>query len=348
MRILGIEFKEVHFRWVGIAIVSIIMSFVHPLSDGETYIPKLIKAFFFTSIYWNGAFLLFILFRKKFPLIKQTPKRLTLTFITLILFLLISDPLLCSVFHERTLAESLQPDVLLHNVSVNFIAALVVGSFYENAYFFDQWKNTIRINESLKNQQIRTQFEVLQNQMSPHFLFNSLNTLSVLITEDQQIAVDFTDSLSEVYRYILQNKEKDVVTLEQELDFVKSYVFLLQKRYPENLKVNINVEESTLKMHIPPLTLQILVENSIKHNIVSRSNPLTVDVFTENGKMVIVKNNLQPKRSLERSTKTGLDNIVKRYNFLSKQNIDIITTDENFLVAVPLLSIKTEKDHNLA
>ncbi|MEM7299383.1 MAG: histidine kinase, partial [Bacteroidota bacterium] len=210
--------------------------------------------------------------------------------------------------------------------------------------FFDQWHHSIKINEALKNQQIRTQFEVLQNQMSPHFLFNSLNTLTTLIAEDSNVAISFTERLSEVYRYILQNKEKEVVKLGEELDFVANYVFLLKIRYPENLQVEWKVDDKYLDNSIAPLTIQILVENAIKHNVISKTKPLLIEIYVENGKSIVVKNNLQKKKTIEKSTKTGLANIHKRYEYFGKQNIDVITTAENFMVAVPLLNISTAEE----
>jgi sensor histidine kinase YesM len=320
------------------------MTFFHQLEEGETMMEKYFVSLIYCIVYWNGAFFLFMYFRRRFPLIRQTTIRLIFTFIAFFSFLVLADPFLCSIFHNETLAEAFSWAKISENLVSTSIASLIIGSFYENAYYFDQWKNSIRINESLKNQQIRTQFEVLQNQMSPHFLFNSLNTLTTLIAENQKTAIDFTEKLSEVYRYILQNREKELVSLKDELDFVRSYVFLLQMRYPENLSVDFSIDERHLKQSIPPLTLQILVENAIKHNAISKAHPLKIDIYVDNGKSVVVRNNLQLKKTIEKSTKTGLSNIRKRYQYFGKRNIDIINTATNFLVAAPLLDLSNESD----
>jgi two-component system, LytTR family, sensor kinase len=336
--------KEVHFRWIGILLVAYIMTFVHEQGPGEVWYVKLIVGIIYTAIYWNGSVLLFMYFRKKFPLVKQTAKRLVITFFTIIALISIVDPFLCSLLHMKSLSEAFEPGAYLMGMTFNLITVVIITSFYENAFVFDQWKNTVKVNEALKNQQIRTQFEVLQNQMSPHFLFNSLNTLTTLIAEDSKVAIDFTEKLSEVYRYILQNKEKELVTLGEELSFVKSYVFLLQMRYPENLSVKFGIENKYMSQSIPPLTLQILVENSIKHNIISKSHPLQIDIYVESGKSIVVKNNLQQKKVIQKSTKTGLDNIRKRYAYFGKHNIDVITTAQNFMVAAPLIKVTNESD----
>jgi len=337
-----IGLKEVYLRWIGIPVLGLIIS-ISTKEPGETFLTAFLISTFFTAFFWNGCYLIFIFFRRRYPLLAHTGKRLFYTLLSLSLFLIIFDPLLCLVFGFKSVSDINQPLIMFDHSHINFIAAIVIGSIYENAYFFEKWKLSIQQNEALKSQQIRTQFEVLQNQMSPHFLFNSLNTLTTLIAEDAQLSIAFTEKLSEVYRYILQNKEKELVRLEDELDFVKNYIFLLQIRYPENLKVDFNVNATFLSSSIAPLTIQILVENAIKHNAISKVHPLQIEIYVENGKSIVVKNNLQLKKGLEKSTKTGLKNIEKRYAYLSNEQIDVITTAQNFMVAIPLLHIHTER-----
>lgn len=343
MTIAGLRFKEVYVRWIGIFSLSFIMIFVHGLEPGETLFHKYFTSFMFTCIYWNAAFVMFMYFRKKYPQIKQTPKRLVITFISLVIFMTVTDPILCIVFNFNQDQDIFSLAYLEGNIIINIVTASIVGSIYENVYFFEQWHSSIKMNEELKNQQIRTQFEVLQNQMSPHFLFNSLNTLTTLIAEDQNIAISFTEKLSEVYRYILQNKEKELVTLQDELDFVKAYIFLLQMRYPENLSVDIKIDSVQKEKSIAPLTLQMLVENAIKHNVISKAHPLHINIYVENGKSLVVKNNLQEKKSIGKSTKTGLHNIRSRYAYFGNHEIDVIVTADNFMVAVPLIEVIKEK-----
>ncbi len=336
--------KEVYVRWIGIPILAFIMVFIIGREADETVGQKFLHALVFTAIYWNGAFALFIYFRRKFPAIRQTPKRLLLTLTSLLLLLIIGDIVICLALGLKEIDDLSNLAYFFEKTPMSIMATLAIGSIYENVYFFQQWKNTIQVNEALKNQQIRTQFEVLQNQMSPHFLFNSLNTLNTLIAEDPKVAMEFNEKLSDVYRYILQNKEKELVPLEQEIKFVRDYLFLLKIRYPNNLHIDIDIDPVHHVHHIAPLTLQMLVENSIKHNIVSRALPLFIEIYVEKGKFLIVKNNLQPKKTLEKSTKTGLENIKKRYQYLSQKKIEIITTSQSFMVAIPLLVVLDEKD----
>ncbi len=341
------KLKEVHVRWVGIPLLAGILTLVSARENGETLGEKFLISLFFTTMFWNGAFFMFMYYRRKYPLIPQTPKRLLITALSLMIFLIVGDFGGCLAFGIKSWDQITEPSIVFSHTLKNFTAAAIVGAVYECVYFFEQWKQTIQVNESLKNQQIRTQFEVLQNQMSPHFLFNSLNTLTALIPEDADVAVEFTQKLSEVYRYILQNKERELVTVDEELNFAKAYVFLLKMRYPENLNVSFEVAGNHRKQYIAPLTLQMLIENAIKHNVVSKMHPLYIDVYVENGRSIVVKNNLQKKNVIDKSTKTGLANIQKRYELLGNKVIDIMSTAKNFIVAVPLIDVVHQREYEL-
>lgn len=343
------KLKEMHLRWAGIPVVGFIMSLImdeHTVEIG--FWANAGIAILFTGVLWNGCFLIIKFFRNRLSHINLTAKRLLLTTGAIAVFLIIGANVIAVSIGLCTLESLTDPAFFFRHSPVNLAAGFMIASIYEGSYFFHKWKATVILNEELKNQQIRTQFEVLQNQMSPHFLFNSLNTLTTLIAEDAKIAIDFTQTLSEVYRYILQNKERELVTLQEELDFSESYVFLLKKRYPENLHVRFEVAQEFKRYHIAPLTLQMLIENAIKHNTVSKTEPLYIDVYVDNGRSIIVKNNLQPKKSLEKSTKTGLANIRQRYSYLGQRNIDIITSNDHYMVAVPLIKLLSEVEYTEA
>ena len=336
--------SEKVLRWTGIPIVGYFMTFIvkDHSHDQNSFIENFLISLLFTGVLWNGAVIIIFGFRKKYPKIEETAKRLVLSIIVVAIFLVICPNAIRLALGIITFEELLNWHTIFMHSSVNMIASFMVSSIYEGAYFFGKWKESFTLAEQLKNQQIRTQFEVLQNQMSPHFLFNSLNTLTTLIAEDQKTAIDFTQTLSEVYRYILQNKEKELVRLSKELEFSKSYVSLLQIRYPENLHVNFSIDSKQEQLYIAPLTLQMLIENAIKHNVISKTDPLQIDIYVEKDGVLVVKNNLQIKNTLEKSTKTGLANIKKRYAFLGQRKIDVITSQKNFMVAVPLIEMLNE------
>ncbi len=335
--------KEIHYRWIGIIVFGILISFIKIHDHDYTRLQQLLLSLFFVAYYWNGAFLLFIYFRNRFPIIKQTPKRLLYTIISLVAFLIIGGLVPKLLLGLCGLEDLASVSTYFDYAHINFPASFLIGSIYEAVYFFDNWKKTIRVNESLKSQQIKTQFEVLQNQMSPHFLFNSLNTLTVLIAENQHTAIDFTQKLSDVYRYILRNKEKEIVTIREELKFVGDYVYLLQMRYPENLHILNQVADKVMELYIAPLTIQILVENAIKHNVISKDHPLTIKIFDKEDGLVI-ENNFRIKTGIPKSTKTGLENIRKRYNLLGFKDVEIVNGPEMFRVTIPIIKLVQEKD----
>ncbi len=336
--------KELYVRWVGIFLLAFLITAIDPDNHmkGEPYWYHYFVSLVFTAIYWNGAYAVFMIFRKVFPEIDHTVQRLVITYIVLFIWMSVGGVPVKLLFNFIDISNLHSWKTYSEYMVMNLIIALIVGTIYETVFFFEKWKDAIRQNELLKNQQIRTQFEVLQNQMSPHFLFNSLNTLTTLIAENQQVAIDFTQKLSDVYRYILQTKDKELVPLSEELEFAKDYLFLLKMRYPDNLSADIKIDKSYLQKQIAPLTLQMLIENVIKHNVISKSHPLKVEIYVENGEAVVVKNKILIKNTLEKSTKTGLANIQKRYEYLGNREIDVIQTHENFMVAVPLIEVQKE------
>ncbi len=182
-----------------------------------------------------------------------------------------------------------------------------------------------------------TSFETLKNQLDPHFLFNSLNVLSSLIEENPKKAQEFTVALSKIYRYVLDQKDKNLISVEEELNFAKLYVSLLKMRFEEALIVNLPENFGANDFKIVPLSLQLLLENAIKHNVISDQKPLQIDIFKEDDYLVI-QNSFQKKQTFEKSTGIGLQNIVKRYQLVSDNLVEIKQTDKTYIVKLPLIS----------
>jgi two-component system LytT family sensor kinase len=221
-------------------------------------------------------------------------------------------------------------------VVISVVIAIITTAIYEAIYLFGQWNVALINTEKLKKENLQSQFDSLKNQVNPHFLFNSLNTLATIIPEDPDQAVQFVQKLSSVYRYLLQYKDNETVDLKTELDCIDAYFFLQQIRFGANLRVHVDVPEAYHTKQIPPLTLQILVENAIKHNIISQQKPLTVDIYIDDAQMLVTRNNLQKKKSVESSTKIGLQNLMNRFEYIYGQGIDIFETETDFLVKIPL------------
>src|SRR5258708_21815155 len=188
----------------------------------------------------------------------------------------------------------------------------MVVAIYESIYFVGELRKSVEEKEMLKRESLQAQLNALKIQVNPHFLFNSLNTLTAVIPENPGQAIDFVQHLSKVYRHILEVKNEQSILLKEELEVLKAYAFLLKTRFGDNLDISIRVADEKLQQKIVPLSLQILMENAIKHNIVSSSKPLKIEVHADNGKLV-VSNNLQKKNQLVESTGIGLDNIRNRY-----------------------------------
>jgi LytS/YehU family sensor histidine kinase len=188
----------------------------------------------------------------------------------------------------------------------------------------------------LAKEKTKVQYENLKQHLNPHFLFNSLSSLSSLIEIDPKMAGRFLGSLSKIYRYILQSKDKDTVALKDEITFVQSFIALQQTRFEQGLQVNINIDESNFQKHIVPVTLQNLIENAIKHNIIDDENILVIDIFAETDYLV-VKNKMQLKKFVETSNNQGLENLKYLYSFLSDRPLQYGREAAYFLVKIPLL-----------
>ena len=219
------------------------------------------------------------------------------------------------------------------------ILSFGVSAFIHARGFMIQWKNAVK-QESTKQEIVAktetAKFESLKNQLDPHFLFNSLNVLTSLIGENPQQAERFTTKLSKVYRYVLEQRNKDLVPIEEELKFAKTYMELLGMRFEEAVQFNIPDNISNNELKIVPLSLQLLLENAVKHNVVSTSKPLTINIYEE-GSYLIITNNVNPKEAIGKSTKIGLQNIADRYGLITEKGVKIENNNKTFKVSLPLL-----------
>ncbi len=216
------------------------------------------------------------------------------------------------------------------------LVVVLVISIYEGIRSFERWERMLRETEQLKKANLQSQFECLKSQINPHFLFNSLNTLSSLIDEDGQQAQQFVEEMASVYRYLLRANEQELTTLARELQFIRSYFQLLKTRYGSGISLYIAVDERLLEYKTPPLTLQLLVENAVKHNVIQPERPLLVEILTR-GPSLVVQNNLQRKNTAAPSNKVGLANIATKYRLLGQPGISIREEAGLFVVTLPLL-----------
>jgi sensor histidine kinase YesM len=218
-----------------------------------------------------------------------------------------------------------------------FIIPIISINF--GVYFLVQWKKTTLQSEMLKKENIRSQLDALRSHLDPHFLFNNLNILSSLIDTDKDTATEFLNKFAEVYRYVLNKKSLEVVPLKEEIQFIESYFYILKKRFGENLNIEVDIFPDP-NIFIPPLSVQLLVENAIKHNVITPEKPLTVEIYKENEKLVVI-NNIQRASGNNPTTKSGLENISKRYGFLTDQSVEILDIQSHFIVKLPLLTLES-------
>lgn len=214
----------------------------------------------------------------------------------------------------------------------------VVAVLYARIYDLVYQRQRIEIkNAQLKNENLTTRYSALVSQISPHFLFNSLNSLSMLVREKlNEKALTYIDRLSHVFRYVIQNGQNTLSTVADELQFIDSYRYLLEVRYADKLFFEIDIDPAYMERQMPSLALQPLIENAVKHNAITRSKPLTISIFTKDGK-IVVSNPIIPKIEAELSTGIGLKNLSTRWQMITEHDIEVIRTDDSFEVHLPLL-----------
>ena len=236
--------------------------------------------------------------------------------------------------------------IMITEIVVVLIIALVL---YTNE-FFHSWREAVKNEEALKREKLALEYESLKNQVNPHFLFNSLNSLSGLIGMDDDRATKFVKQLSDIYRYVLEQKDRELVSLDTEMQFVQNYISLMKIRFGDNLEVDTQLDDKNTTRVIP-LSIQMLVENAIKHNVVSRDKPLTISISVKEGHYLEVKNNLQKKSSIMKDEegdweKHGLANLKSRYDYLGEGIFEVNGSDkepfpessnDSFIVKVPLV-----------
>jgi LytS/YehU family sensor histidine kinase len=202
-------------------------------------------------------------------------------------------------------------------------------------YLNERYRKSLAEVERFRKENAEYQFEMLKLQLNPHFLFNSLNTLSSLVHEDRDNAAEFIRRLSDVYRYVLQNRSKELVTLKEEMDFIRAFAFLQELRFRGMIFFHIDIKNDVLERRIAPMTLQLLIENAVKHNVASMKTPLNIKIISLENRISVV-NNIQLKNEFP-GTGVGLKNISSRYAFLSDRKVEIIKDEHKFEVIVPLI-----------
>ena len=339
-----IGFRDGKMILIGIPLVGMTLTFLMFSEEivenglGSVISSCFLISIFYVSVFWflyRGAFILTNSFYSKGL---ETTKRATV----MIVFVLISYFIVSSIlnlfigtqYHEAIGVP--HPAHYIEKVS-GLVMSFLVLSIYEGFGLYHRLRKVELEKVQLERISITSQLESLKSQVNPHFLFNSLNTLSYLIPRSPERAENFVQQLSKVYRYVLEIKAERLIPLKDELTFLDSYLFLLKERFGENLKVSIDIDDSFLNMQIIPLSLQLLFENAIKHNVISETKPLHISVSVNNNSNLVVDNVLQKKKLVNKTTKMGLQNIMSRYKLLTDKLVEVVEAPSNFIVILPLL-----------
>ena len=257
------------------------------------------------------------------------------TIITLIgLFIL--RVLTIVVFYGKAFSEFIADERLKYYQFGLWITLTIVIIFHI-IYFYNRYQQNKIKEQKVIAGTASAKFDALKNQLDPHFLFNSLNVLTSLIEENPENAQKFTTSLSKVYRYVLEQKDKELVSVDEELNFAKTYMSLLKMRFEDSIIFEMPEQASNPESKVVPLSLQLLLENAVKHNMVTTNKPLHIKIY-EDGNYLVVENNLQLKDIVKKSSGVGLSNIMQRYDLLTNKKIDIIKEANRFAVAIPMLT----------
>jgi sensor histidine kinase YesM len=337
---------NIRIRLIGILMITLLRySFMsYEMLSGAK--PFIWREFFSTmsfsilvaAVIWEGTRAAVVLSNRWYPLGKLSGKRFAMEALLVLIVNILTYAMTILVAYFGYSQPIDGPwSYLIFGLFDRLLYGILVTAFYELLLFMEAWKKAVQEAEALKKINLTVQLDSLKNQVKPHFLFNSLNTLTALVERDSKAAVTFIAQLSKVYRYLLQSNEKELILLGQEIEFTKAYFFLLQTRFQEGLFLQIDIPEKYVHYLVPPLTLQILVENAVKHNQVSSRKPLQIDITLEEGNWLVVQNNIQPKRVAVASNGMGLSNISAKYHLLNQPQVVILQGTASFTVKVPLL-----------
>lgn len=344
---IGISLSKYAKLLVGLslAIQCIIIAYNHisgysVLSGYPHFISKLIisSALTFLSVFsitYPNLFLISWL-NKRLDWEKSMAQRVLVQLLFTILIAVSISTIVTTLTHFIREYENGLTINLVYNALIFSVCNLILVAIFEAWIQFIEAKSAKEQELALKSENAQIRFELLKNQINPHFMFNSLNVLSSLIEKDRTKAQRFIDEFSKMYRYVLQTIEKPLVPLSEELDFVETYIFLQKIRYGDTLQFSVDLPSEVLNQNIPPFALQVLVENACKHNLLTIDRPLSIQITIHKNRL-LVKNTYQPKLSNSSSSKVGQKNLVSRYLMISEERPKFRLTDGHYIVLLPLI-----------
>jgi sensor histidine kinase YesM len=340
----ALTINDIGFRLILIPFFGIAIPLVTGMINGDNFSNGQVKLSFLYTIMiafiiWEGnRFLLFSL-RSYFDWIRKPLRKIAVLILSIIFYTVPVSVLLLVGWYKMFSNGPVNWNIVTQSALIILIAVIFITHVYETIFLVKESENEMIRNEQLERARAEAELEALKNQIDPHFIFNSLNTLSHLIDNNPGKAKQFNDNLADVYRYILQNKARDLVLLREELEFLQHYFLLLQIRFEKAVQLQIHIKEETLDQYlIPPISLQILAENAIKHNEFSETDPLLIEMEMKNDEL-IVHNQVRRKMLRKASSKIGLQNLGERYKLTTNKEIVIKEEEKDFTVSLPILKI---------
>lgn len=337
--------NDIGFRLIFVPFFGIAIPLVTGMINGKNFSNWEIKLSFLYTIMiamviWEGnRFLLFSL-RSYFDWINKPLQKIAVLVLSITFYSVPVSVLLLAGWYKLFSPAAVNWNIITESTLIILIAVIFITHVYETVFLVKESESEMIRNEQLERAKAEAELEALKNQIDPHFIFNSLNTLSHLIEEKPLKAKQFNDNLAEVYRYILQNKARDLVLLREEIEFLRSYFLLLQIRFEKAVQLKISIDPGIPDQYlIPPISLQILAENAIKHNEFSESTPLLLEIEMK-GEELVAQNWVRRKALRKASSRIGLQNLRERYKLITNKEIAIIDEGNRFIVKLPILKIE--------
>lgn len=291
------------------------------------------------SLFFGCAFIIGFL-NKRMPWKNQFSRRIFVEILMIFSYTTLTQYLIILLLEGTPMfIIEVTPELIFRNIIFSNTITLIVVAMIEGIYFFQNWRQSMLAAERLEKEHLQSSLSNLRAQLDPHFMFNSLNVLSTLIRTDPLRAEQFVEDFAKVYRYLLEVKNDMAVPLKDELAFVERYLNLQKIRFHEGLQYHVNINPEHLNLYLPPLSLQEMVGNAIKHNIISREHPLQLRLLS-NGKGLIVENNVQSRTSGVISTGVGLQNLRERYRYLSAEEPRFELADGKYKAYLPLIKLE--------
>lgn len=341
---MNLRLNDVGFRLVLIPFFGIAIPLLTKMIDGDSLSSWQVKLAYAYSIVlafviWQGNRYLLFTLRSYFNWFNKPVKKIMALLLAVTFFTIPVSVLMLMGWYNLFNKGIINWNVVFTSTLIILICVIFITHVYETVFLVKESESDKVRNEQMERAKAEAELEALKNQIDPHFIFNSLNTLSHLIEEKPTKAKQFNDCMADVYRYILQNKARDLVLLNEETDFLDHYFFLLVMRFEDGVQLKMNVPKSVLEQFlIPPISLQVLAENAVKHNEFSESKPLILNVSLVD-EAIVFSNNSQKKETRKLSSRIGLTNLNERYRLTTGKEIKVEETHNAFIVTLPLLKL---------